>query len=191
MSLDVHPVSASHVDIVVPAKNVVEEVTKFHSTVVMNYITYYGVVSLYPSWTMSGVGMIVKKEMRSVGAFKNTAIVDTLSYVTMVNDLSLLPMGKQGQGLDLQVKRSTFNEETFFKPFDDVAPSLSTFEAEEIRWTLGKTCTGRERSKKIDKHWNMCVLGLACMRGVVWLNQNRKFVYGGEQFSVSVTSSHR
>ena len=102
MSLDVHPVSASHVDIVVPAKNVVEEATKFHSTVVMNYITYYGVVSLYPSWTMSGVGAIVKKGMRSVGAFKNTAIVDTLSYVTMVNDLSLLPMGKQGQGLDLQ-----------------------------------------------------------------------------------------
>ena len=98
-------------------------------------------------------------------------------HVTMVNDLSLLPMGKRGQGLDLQAKRSTFNEETFFIPFDDVAPSVSTFEAEEIRWTLGKTCTGRERSKKIDKHWNMCVLGLTCMRGVVWLNQNRKFVY--------------
>ena len=67
MSLDVHPVSASHVDIVVLAKNGVEEVTKFHSTIDMNYITYYGMVSLCPSWTL-----------RSVGAFKNTAIVDIL-----------------------------------------------------------------------------------------------------------------
>ena len=44
----VHPITASHIDIVVPTKNVVEEVTEFHSTVVMNYITSYGLVSLYP-----------------------------------------------------------------------------------------------------------------------------------------------
>jgi hypothetical protein len=35
----VHPVSAARVDVVVPAKDVVEEVTEFHSTVVMNYVT--------------------------------------------------------------------------------------------------------------------------------------------------------
>ena len=56
----VHPVSASRVDIVVPTEGVVEEVTRFHSTMVMNYITHYGVVSLYPSLTMSRVGVAVK-----------------------------------------------------------------------------------------------------------------------------------
>ena len=72
VSLDVHPVSASHVEIVVPAKNVVEDATrtKFHSTVVMNYITYYGVVSLYPSWMMSGVGTIVKKGDEKCGCIQ-------------------------------------------------------------------------------------------------------------------------
>ena len=47
----------------------------------------------------------------------------------MVNDPSFLPMGEQGQGLSLQANRSIFDEETFFIPFDDVLPSLPTFEA--------------------------------------------------------------
>ena len=62
----------------------------------------------------------------------------------MINNLSLLPMGKQGQGLKLQAKHGTFDKETFFIPFDDIAPSLLIFKAEEIRWTLGKTCTDSE-----------------------------------------------
>ena len=53
-----HPVLAACVDIVVLAKHVVEEVTKFHSTIVMNYVTYYGVVSLYPTWTMARMGAV-------------------------------------------------------------------------------------------------------------------------------------
>ena len=137
----VHPVSASLIDIVVSAKNAVEEVTKFHSTVVMNYVTYYGVVSLYPSWTMSGVGTIVGKmdeKNRCIRKYRDCGY-------TMVNDPSLLPMGKQGQGLELQAKRSMFDEETFFIPFDDVAPtSLPTFETKEIEWTLGDTYTRSE-----------------------------------------------
>jgi hypothetical protein len=134
----VHPVSESRVDIVVPAKDVVEEVTRFHSTVVMNYVAYYGVVSLYPSWTMARVGAIVKKGAEESGCIQKYR---NRGY-TMVNDPSLLPMGREGQGLELLAKRSTFDEETLFIPFDNVAPSLPTFEARAISWTLWKACTG-------------------------------------------------
>lgn len=135
----IHPISASHVDIVVPAKNVVEEVTKFHSTVVMNYVAYYGVVSLYPSWTLSRVGAVIKNGEGESGCIQKYR---DLGY-TMVNDPSVLPMGQEGQGLELLAKRSTFDEETLFIPFEDVAPSLPTFEAGEIRWSL----TGREEQE--------------------------------------------
>ena len=40
--------------------------------------------------------------------------------------------------LELQAKRSTFDEDTLFIPFDDVAVSLPAFEAREISWTLWK-----------------------------------------------------
>ena len=57
---------------------------------------------------------------------------------TIVNDPSVLPMGGEGQCLGPQAKRSTFDDETLFIPFDDVAPNLPTFDAREIRWTLGE-----------------------------------------------------
>jgi hypothetical protein len=132
----VHPASGSRVDIVVPlaAKSVVEEVTKFHSTVVMNYVTHYGVVSLYPSWTMCGVGAVVREgaEERCIQKYRDRGY-------TMVNDPSLLPMGGEGQCLGPQAKRSTFDDETLLIPFDDYAPTanLSAFEARETSWTLG------------------------------------------------------
>ena len=130
----VHPVSAARVDILVPAKDVVEEVTEFHSTVVMNYVTYYSVVSLYPSWTMARMGAIIKKGAEESGCIQKYR---DCGY-TMVNDPSVLPMGREGQALELQVKRSTFDGDTLFIPFDDVTISLPAFEAREISWTLWK-----------------------------------------------------
>jgi hypothetical protein len=134
-----HPVSAACVDIVVPAKHVVEEVTEFQSTVVMNYVSYYGVVSLYPSWTMARMGAVVKEGAEESGCIQKYR---DRGY-TMVNDPMLLPRyrGSQCESLEPETKRSTFDEETLFIPFDNVAPSLPAFEAREISWTLWKVRT--------------------------------------------------
>jgi hypothetical protein len=136
----VHPVSASRVDIVVPANGVVQEVTRFHSTVVMNYIAYYGAVSLYPSWTLNRVGAVVRDGGREGGCIQKYRD----RGFTMVNDPSVLPMGRRGQDLGHLAKRSTFDDETLFVPFYNTAPNLPMFEAGEIEWTLGKMCTSRE-----------------------------------------------
>ena len=134
----VHPVSASRIDIVVPAKNVVLEVTNFHSTVVMNYVAYYGIVCLYPSWTLNRVGAVVRDGGREGGCIQKYRD----RGFTMVIDPSVLPMGQEGQSLGLLAKRSLYDEETLFIPFDDVAPNLPTFEPGEVEWTLGNTSTG-------------------------------------------------
>jgi len=55
----VHPASGKSINIIVCPAHVVGTITQFHSTLVMNYIAWYGVVSLYPSWTMQRVGLIV------------------------------------------------------------------------------------------------------------------------------------
>jgi hypothetical protein len=130
----VHPVSATRIDIVVPAKSVVEEVTRFHSTVVMNYVAYYGVVSLYPSWTLSKMGAIVRdggKEGYCIQKYRDRGY-------TMVNEPSVL---------EHPAKRSTFDNETLFIPFENVVPHLPLFEVKEIEWTLGKTRTGTGRDE--------------------------------------------
>ena len=44
-------------------QHVVHTITRFHSTCVMNYIAYYGIVCLYPDWTMRKTAF-VKADVR-------------------------------------------------------------------------------------------------------------------------------
>jgi len=39
-------------------RHVVHTITRFHSTCVMNYVAHYGIVCLYPEWTMKNVGLV-------------------------------------------------------------------------------------------------------------------------------------
>ena len=74
---------------------------------------------------------------------------------TMVNP-SLLPMGQEGQGLELLVKCSTFDEETLFIPFNDVTPSLPMFKVRAISQTLWKACTEGEQGNGFKKTEGVC-----------------------------------
>jgi hypothetical protein len=38
--------------------HIIHAITQFHSTCVMNYISYYGIVCLYPEWTMRNKGFV-------------------------------------------------------------------------------------------------------------------------------------
>jgi len=38
--------------------HLVTAISRFHSMIVMNYLAWYGLVSLYPHWTMDSVGVI-------------------------------------------------------------------------------------------------------------------------------------
>ena len=43
--------------------HVLTTITRFHSTMVMNYITSYGIVCLYPEWTMQRNGLVTRKNV--------------------------------------------------------------------------------------------------------------------------------
>ena len=45
------------IDVIGTTDRVLATITDFHSTVVMNYISSYGIVSLYPEWTMRKNGL--------------------------------------------------------------------------------------------------------------------------------------
>ena len=46
------------IDVIGTTNRVLTTITDFHSTVVMNYISSYSIVSLYPEWTMRKNGLV-------------------------------------------------------------------------------------------------------------------------------------
>jgi len=57
----VHLESGREINIVTVLEgHAVNGITQFHSTLVMNYIGWYGIVSLYPDWTLAKKGLIVR-----------------------------------------------------------------------------------------------------------------------------------
>ena len=44
-------------------EHVLTTITQFHSTVVMNYIAFYGIICLYPEWMMWRNGLVNRRNM--------------------------------------------------------------------------------------------------------------------------------
>ena len=56
----VHPISHKCINVTTGLDNhVVKLITHFHSTLVMNYLSWFGLVNLYPEWTLQKCGLIV------------------------------------------------------------------------------------------------------------------------------------
>jgi hypothetical protein len=56
----VHSVTHKAVNVMTSLDNhVVKAITRFHSTLVMNYVTWFGQVVLYPDWTLKKRGLVV------------------------------------------------------------------------------------------------------------------------------------
>jgi len=54
-----HDQSSAEINVVIYRKdNFVHHIARFHSTVVMNYVSWYGLVCLYPAWTLQKKGLI-------------------------------------------------------------------------------------------------------------------------------------
>jgi len=62
----VHPISRKCVNVMTGLDDhVVKLVTCFHSTLVMNYLSWFSVVVLYPDWTLKKRGLIVTDTLSS------------------------------------------------------------------------------------------------------------------------------
>jgi hypothetical protein len=51
------------IDLIGTEGHVISTITQFHSTAVMNYIAFYGIVCLYPEWTMRRNGLVTRGNM--------------------------------------------------------------------------------------------------------------------------------
>jgi len=88
----VHLQSKKEIKIVtILAQHVVQGITNFHSSLVMNYIAWYGIVSLYPEWTLAKKGLIVKDTSKTLQCFekyktrgftvdRNNTVLDDTDY---------------------------------------------------------------------------------------------------------------
>jgi len=138
----IHAASRASINIVASMdSHVVGTITQFHSTVVMNYIAFYGVVCLYPMWTMKNAGLVVVREAEKRGCIqKYRARGYTMAYKG-----SAMPNFDEGHccGQDPtcpRTRRTLHDGHSLFVPFDNIPAHLPSAEATMVRWTLPAPC---------------------------------------------------
>jgi hypothetical protein len=137
--LDMHHRSSPSLKInlvVSRAPHIVSTITKFHSTIVMNYLAWYGLVSLYPRWTMQNVGLINRRNLgfgivekyrgRGFALCSSMDVVEE-NHVCLLN--AYCP----------QHPRSLHDTAHLFLPFGDISSSLSALEP-DVPWVLNVLC---------------------------------------------------
>ncbi len=116
--------------------HVVHPITQFHSTCVMNFIAYYGIVCLYPEWTMGKMGLVRAPwtDGRVINKYRGRgfAMVYTSAELEKWG-------GKQVCGTDqccLKTRRELHDDLTLFIPFEDQAFNVQTEEQRRVEWVL-------------------------------------------------------
>ena len=123
--------------IVTTESHVVHAITRFHSTCVMNYIAYYGIVCLYPHWTMRDIGFVRKGKVDQQAIYKyrgrGFAMVDTASKLP---DYEANHMCGRHHCCP-KAKRELCDHVTFCIPFEEEGQNIYTEEGRgRVGWIL-------------------------------------------------------
>ena len=117
--------------------HVVHPITQFHSTCVMNFITYYGIVCLYPEWTMGKVGLVraAWTDGRVINKYRGCG------FAMVYTSAELEKWGRKQVlcGTDqccLKTRQEFHNDPTLFIPFEDQAFNVQTEEQRRVEWVL-------------------------------------------------------
>ena len=138
----IHPISQKSINVITGFKDhVVEIITQFHSTLVMNYLAWFGLVVLYPEWTLNKAGLIVTDTLTSEQCFTK--------YIgrgyTLHRDVHTLthPLEVHRCGEDpycAATMRSLHDEHSYVEQFDDGEFDFKEAE-EDMSWTLSIPCS--------------------------------------------------
>jgi len=122
------------IDVIGTTDHVLATITQFHSTIVMNYISSHGIVSLYPAWTMQRNGLATKRNMPCRTVDKYRARGFKIAYTTA-------ELAKYNAnhvcGEDIccpKTKRYLLDGLSLFIPFDDKGTDICTLE--DVGWIL-------------------------------------------------------
>jgi hypothetical protein len=137
----VHPISQKAINIITGFENhVVKIITRFHSTLVMNYLAWFGLVVLYPDWTLNKTGLVVTNTTATGKCFSK--------YIergyTIHHDVHPLqhPLEVHLCGEDPYCPATTrflHDDQCYVEKFDDGEFDLKEA-AEDVSWMLSIPC---------------------------------------------------
>jgi hypothetical protein len=117
--------------------HILATVTQFHSTVVMNYITFYGIFCLYPEWTMRRKALVTRRNVSCKILDKYQIRGFKIGYTS--SELSKHDVS-HNCGKDICCPTTTRNLRdgfTLFIPFDDKATDFRDLEDnDKLGWAL-------------------------------------------------------
>jgi len=137
-----HDWSTAEINVVVYRENnFVEHIAKFHSTIVMNYVSWYGLVSLYPDWTLQKKGLITMDNLMSRPCIKK---YEKRGFVLLSDNKDVAgESSPHSCGITAECPNTTRNlhdNECAFLPFEGHCQMLAAYEA-AFAWNLPVTCT--------------------------------------------------
>jgi len=124
--------------IVCEGPHLVSTISRFHSTLVMNYIASYGAVCLYPLWTMNNVGLVTRVDFS--GRHPASASVSACIDKYRRRGFTLLyTVGDDRHGGSSthtrEAIRSLHDDDVLFIPFDPVSYDIRDFEG-PVSWKV-------------------------------------------------------
>jgi len=143
VQIDKYTRQGKFVDVVYTKANPIQVVTEFHSTLVMNYIAWYGAISLYPALTLACKAVV---NANSVRANKGREKYELKGF----QFVHQLPRGLANKPLHVcrqyfacpSTVRSIHDNSVMFIPFAGLDDSLAIFEGNLV-WRLNNnTCGG-------------------------------------------------
>ena len=118
--------------------HVVHTISRFNTTCVMNFVSYYGVVCLYPEWTLRKASLVrvATEETDKQAIFKYRG-----RGFTMVEVAAELPDFEQNHWCDRhqhcpKTRREVHDHSTLCIPLEDETLSIQTEEKERVEWVF-------------------------------------------------------
>jgi len=122
-------------------KHFVDHIIRFHSTIVMNYVSWYGLVCLYPQWTLRKKGLINVDNLISRSCFTKYANRGfALSHDNRQLADSLTTHFCEIDAECPKTTRCLHDDHCAFQPFEGYESRLLAYEG-FMTWNLDATCS--------------------------------------------------
>lgn len=122
-------------------QHVVHTIAKFHSTCVMNYVAYYGIVCLYPAWTMRRIALLRDGpiDQQAIDKYRGRGFA-------MRSDSSEMPDYEANHRCDThrycaQTRQELHDHATLCIPLEDKEWTLQSEEKMRVGWVLQDNMT--------------------------------------------------
>ena len=135
-----HPVSQKTINIMTCLEShVIGMITAFHSTLVMNFVSWYGLVSLYPDWTLRSVGLIINDTPSTRVCFQKYSERGFVLYQNICDLAPFTPQHRCREDPCCPATQRSLLTDCLLKPFRGCSNDLAEHDA-PVRWILPLAC---------------------------------------------------